>query len=138
MGYLPIGSQKSGRARNGRDAQMDSEQFRLVKARLRALREELLLEKKQAVEATAPVELDQARLGRLSRMDEMQQQAMAIELDRRRDIQLKRIEGAFLRLEKGTYGNCASCSNPIDTKRLDFDPTVFFCIACAQRAEKRG
>ena len=70
-------------------------------------------------------------------MDEMQQQAMAQELDRRRDTQLKRIEGAFMRIEKGTYGLCARCSDPIDTKRLDFNPTVFFCIACAERAEKR-
>jgi DnaK suppressor protein len=116
---------------------MNPEQLQQAEIRLRALREEVLLEKKQSEEGTSPVELDQARLGRLSRMDEMQQQQMALELDRRRDIQLKRIEGAFLRLEEGTYGHCAGCSTPIETKRIDFDPTVFFCIECAARAEKR-
>ena len=116
---------------------MNSEQVRFAESRLRDLRDELLLEAKQAEEGTAPVELDQARIGRLSRMDEMQQQAMALELNRRREIQLKRIKGAFLRLEKGTYGDCASCGETIDAKRVDLDPTVFFCIACAERAEKR-
>ena len=116
---------------------LNSEQLKLAETRLRTLREELIAEKEAVADGTAPVELDQARLGRLSRMDEMQQQAMAVELDRRRDVQLKRIEGAFLRLEKGTYGDCAKCADPIDEKRMDSDPTAFFCIACAERAEKR-
>ena len=116
---------------------MNPEQLKRAETRLRTLRDDLLTQKEQAAEGTAPVELDQARLGRLSRMDEIQQQAMALELDRRRDIQLKRIEGAFIRLEKGAYGDCARCAVPIDMKRLDFDPTVFFCVDCAERAEKR-
>ena len=116
---------------------MNAEQIKHTEDRLHALREELLLQKEQAAEEVAPVELDQARLGRLSRMDAMQQQAMALELDRRRDVQLKRIEGAFLRLEKGTYGECARCNERIDEKRMDNDPTVFFCIACARQVEKR-
>lgn len=116
---------------------MNTEQLKQARDRLHALRAELLLQKEQTAEDKAPVELDQARLGRLSRMDAMQQQAMALELDRRRDTKLKRIEGAFIRLEKGTYGDCAQCAEPIDEKRMDSDPTVFFCIACAERAEKR-
>jgi len=116
---------------------MNAEQIRHAEERLRALREALLLQKEQTAEDKAPVELDQARLGRLSRMDAMQQQAMALELDRRRDVQIKRIEGAFLRLEKGAYGECARCNERIDEKRMDNDPTVFFCIACAWQAEKR-
>ena len=70
-------------------------------------------------------------------MDAMQQQAMALEMDRRGDVQLKRVEGAFLRLEKGTYGECARCNERIDEKRMDNDATVFFCIACARLVEKR-
>ena len=116
---------------------MNPEQRRHTEDRLHALREELLLQKEQTAEDKAPVELDQARLGRLSRMDAMQQQAMALELDRRRDVQLKRVEGAFLRLEKGTYGECARCNERIDEKRMDNDPTVFFCIVCARQVEKR-
>ncbi len=116
---------------------MDTEQLKRTESRLASLRKGILLEKERASEGTAPVELDQARLGRLARMGEMQQQAMALELDRRRDTQLKRIEGAFLRLKNGAYGDCARCGAAIDAKRLDFDPTVFLCIACAEDAQKR-
>ena len=97
----------------------------------------MLAEKEAAVDEVAPVELDQARVGRLSRMDSLQQQAMQLELDRRRDIRLKRIEGAFARIEKGAYGQCAKCGETLDKKRLEFDPTVFFCVACAEKAERR-
>ena len=119
------------------DAVLDAEELKQLNGRLRAMRDDLQLETEQAQDGTSPVELDQARLGRLSRMDEMQQQAMAVELDRRREIQLKRIEGAFLRLKKGSYGACTVCGVAIDAERLEGDPTVFFCIDCAERAEKR-
>ena len=118
-------------------SKMNADKLKHAEERLHALRADLLLQKEQTAEDKAPVELDQVRLGRLSRMDAMQQQAMALELDRRRDVQLKRIEGAFLRLEKGTYGECARCNERIDEKRMDNDPTVFFCIACARQVEKR-
>lgn len=104
---------------------------------LEKFKEELLAEKEAAQADTEPIELDQTRVGRLSRMDSMQQQAMAQELDRRRDIQLKRIEGAYQRLEKGTYGQCVSCSKTIESARLEFDPTVFFCQDCASKAERK-
>ena len=116
---------------------MNSEQLKLAEARLNALRDELLRKKESAGEDTSPVELDQTRVGRLSRMDAMQQQAMAQALDRRRDTQLKRIEGAFIRLEKDTYGQCVGCKDAIEAKRMEFDPTAFYCIGCAKHAEER-
>ncbi|MFP6584848.1 MAG: TraR/DksA C4-type zinc finger protein [Candidatus Hydrogenedentota bacterium] len=116
---------------------MDSQTTDTIRQSLTDLRATVQAEKDAATESIAPVELDQARLGRLSRMDSMQQQAMAQEQDRRRDTQLKRIEGAFQRLDKGTYGNCVTCKEPISTERMEFDPTVFFCQACATKAERR-
>ena len=116
---------------------MTSDELNIARERLTTLRGELTAEKDAAAESIAPIELDQARVGRLSRMDSMQQQAMAQEQDRRRDTQLKRIEGAFQRLDKGTYGSCVTCGDSISAERLDFDPTVFFCQACATNAEKR-
>ncbi len=116
---------------------MNAKQLEIAESRLRALRDELMQKKVSAEDDKSPVELDQSRVGRLSRMDAMQQQAMAQALDHRRDIQLKRIEGAFIRLEKGVYGDCAKCKQPIDAKRMDADPTAFFCIECAEQAEKR-
>lgn len=96
----------------------------------------------EAVEETGdasakPVILDQSSVGRLSRMDAMQMQAMSLETKRRRSLQLQRIEGAFQRIEKGEYGYCLKCEEEIQEKRLDFDPSVFLCIDCANQSESR-
>jgi len=86
--------------------------------------------------ATETVELDQARVGRLSRMDAMQGQAMAIETDRRRQIELQRIAAALERLGNEEYGYCLSCEELISGKRLTVDPTATLCINCASVAEQ--
>jgi len=87
--------------------------------------------------AAKPVILDQSSVGRLSRMDAMQMQAMSLETRRRRSLQLQRIEGAFQRIEKGEYGYCLKCEEEIQEKRLDFDPSIFLCIDCANENESR-
>ena len=83
-----------------------------------------------------PVELDQSRVGRLSRMDAMQAQAMSLETKRRHELQLTRINSALQRLKSGNFGNCLRCANPIDSKRLEFDLSVILCIDCANNAER--
>ncbi len=90
----------------------------------------------QAQEATfkdicQPVELDQARVGRLSRMDAMQSQQMALESSRRRQQQLVKIEGSMRRIDAGDYGYCFICDEEIDVRRLAVDPTSTRCITCA-------
>jgi DnaK suppressor protein len=89
-------------------------------------------------EARRPVELDQARLGRLSRMDALQVQAMSIETDRRRVVELGRIAAAFARIEVGEYGACLRCGEEIGARRLALDPTVAVCIDCAREGERKG
>jgi len=79
-----------------------------------------------------PVELDQSRVGRLSRMDAMQDQAMAQETARRREIELRRIDAALKRIETGEYGYCLTCGENIAEKRLRFDPATPACIGCAR------
>ena len=106
------------------------------RAQLIAMREEL-----QALDATSsaaaqPVELDQTRVGRLSRMDAMQAQEMSLATRRRRDLQLTRIESALGRIESGNYGDCIRCGEPINDERLDFDPAVLLCIGCATDSER--
>jgi len=106
--------------------------------------QELLIAMREALQRTAdstkddtkPVELDQARFGRLSRMGDLQDQAMASALSRRRGVQLERIAAALERIDEGNYGVCLKCSNPIPTERLDFDPTAFFCPECAKQTER--
>jgi DnaK suppressor protein len=82
--------------------------------------------------ARRPVELDQSRVGRLSRMDAMQDQAMALETARRREHELNRIESALQRVDDGEYGDCLKCGEVIAEKRLNFDPATPVCIACAR------
>jgi DnaK suppressor protein len=78
------------------------------------------------------VELDQQRLGRLSRMDALQGQAMAKELERRRDVELQRIDAALKRLDEDEFGYCVSCGEEVSRARLDADPTTPTCIDCAK------
>ena len=70
-------------------------------------------------------------VGRLSRMDAMQSQAMAIETERRRSIEIKRIDAALERINEGEFGYCGICGELINSKRLENDPTVVACITCA-------
>lgn len=90
-----------------------------------------------ADDAAKVVDLDQARFGRLSRMGDMQAQAISLAVNRQRDIQLQRIQGAYQRMERGIYGLCLGCQVPIDRQRLEIDPTAFHCVACAEKAEKK-
>ncbi len=80
-----------------------------------------------------PVEVDQTQVGRLSRMDALQEQAMAIEAERRREAELAQIESALKRIEDGTYGYCVTCEEEIAVKRLEQDPSVHQCIECARK-----
>ncbi|MEQ9491433.1 MAG: TraR/DksA family transcriptional regulator [Alphaproteobacteria bacterium] len=82
-------------------------------------------------DARATVELDQTMVGRLSRMDALQGQQMALEQDRRRKAEIQRIDAALDRLEKGDYGYCSLCDEPIPGKRLQLDPAIGTCINCA-------
>ena len=78
------------------------------------------------------VELDQQSVGRLSRMDAMQQQEMAQAEARRRTSDLARIDLALIRFNKDDFGWCAECGEPIAYKRLEIDPAAALCIGCAK------
>lgn len=86
-------------------------------------------------EAGRTVELDQARVGRLSRMDALQAQAMAKESGRRRVAELKRIAAALQRIDDDEYGYCLTCGELIDERRLRVDPAATLCLGCAEKAE---
>ncbi len=87
-----------------------------------------------SAEARQPVELDQARVGRLSRMDALQSQAMAVETNRRREVELRQIEAALGRIAEGDYGFCVNCGEAIAIERLELNPTTPICIDCAKQA----
>ncbi len=79
----------------------------------------------------APVMLDQTSVGRLSRMDAMQRQAMAQETARRRSAEIAALRSALNRINDEEYGYCAECGDEIPVRRLEIDPTAVLCVACA-------
>ncbi len=81
-------------------------------------------------ESRAPVALDQQSVGRLSRMDAMQVQAMSLAAKQRRAQQRQRIEAALERIAQGDYGFCVRCGAAIAPERLKADPAAPFCRAC--------
>ena len=99
--------------------------------RLLQRREELLDLAETSAESRKPVELDQTRVGRLSRMDALQNQAMSLEAERRRKAELQRIEASLRRIESGDFGYCVTCGEQISLRRLELDPTLPTCVDCA-------
>jgi DnaK suppressor protein len=83
-------------------------------------------------EARATVTLDQQSVGRLSRMDALQGQAMAQASERQRRADIQRILAALQRLDEDEYGYCVECGDEIAEKRLAVDPAAAFCINCAR------
>lgn len=106
------------------------------KRKLLMLREELRQLEGDAKSSAQAVELDQSRVGRLSRMDAMRAQAMSIETNRRREQHILRIDAAVQRIETDDYGYCASCDEAIDPRRLEIDPAATLCIRCASQAKR--
>ena len=88
--------------------------------------------RRQAQDSRAPVTLDQQSVGRLSRMDAMQQQAMHIANDARRRQRHTALLAALKLLDSGDYGYCRQCDEMIGAGRLAIDPAVTLCVNCAQ------
>lgn len=101
------------------------------KEKLLKMRAELEEVGRISAESRKPVELDQTMVGRLSRMDAMQQQEMALANERRRKMQMRRIDQALARIDSGDFGYCAVCDEPIGKKRLELDPAMPSCVDCA-------
>lgn len=104
-----------------------------IRALLEDKQAELTAIRDASAEARAPVSLDQQSVGRVSRIDAMQQQAMAKAQERQRAVDLMRIEQALARIEADEYGYCLECDEEIPIKRLRVDPAAVLCIACAGR-----
>lgn len=99
---------------------------------LLALRDQLLADDAAAKDTRAPVTLDQESVGRLSRIDAMQVQAMALAAQRHRQAERNRIDAALRRIDGGDYGWCVRCGEEIEARRLDHAPATAMCLACAK------
>ena len=116
---------------------MKASNTKLYAEQLRALQAQLELDSEAGDAAASVVELDQSRVGRLSRMDALQAQSMSQASQRRRVQQLHDIAAALNRIEAGTFGVCLDCDEPINLKRLRFYPSVRYCLGCATERDGR-
>jgi len=116
---------------------MEDKQKQQFRQRLLALQQQLQDLQATGDEASQTVKLDQSSVGRLSRMDALQGQAMSQERGRRRTLELQRIAAALGRLEAGDYGYCVRCDEAIAIPRLELDPAATLCITCASQDEAK-
>ncbi|MDZ7840622.1 MAG: TraR/DksA family transcriptional regulator [Gammaproteobacteria bacterium] len=83
-----------------------------------------------------PVELDQSRVGRLSRQDALQSQALSVAALERNRAHINRLRTALKRIDSDDFGWCRECGREIPEGRLEIDPAADYCVACAQRLER--
>ena len=104
--------------------ELSEDEVARFKGRLLDMKAELEELLHTSADDSAPVQLDQTSVGRLSRMDAMQVQAMAQETRRRRLQELQKVDAALDRIEDGEYGYCVQTGEPIPRARLDLDPAA--------------
>lgn len=108
--------------------QSTQDSFRvLIGARLAEIETEL----SATSDSTKPIAPD-VSVGRLSRLDSMQMQQMALAGKRRLEEQRARLHEAVRRIDAGTYGRCARCDEDIAIERLQHQPDAVMCMPCLQ------
>ncbi len=106
-----------------------------VATRLEELACELETSASDPTGSAAPVQLD-GTLGRVSRMDEMQSQQMALAAQRRNQQRLASVKAAIQRIEQGSFGRCVQCEREIAFNRLEALPDAALCLSCADKAPR--
>ncbi len=114
------------------DAQIDA-----LAATLRALRAELIANLAASADASKPVTLDQQAMGRVSRIDAIQQQQMAKAARQRAETRLALVKQALAAVDEGRYGECRRCEEPIGHRRLQARPESPICLRCQAAIERR-
>ena len=110
-----------------------------LEARRRALvklRDELTELVDSSAEGVKPVDLDQP-IGRISRVDAIQQQKMLAANRQAAQQRRRQVEAALDRIDAEEYGECQSCGEEIEPRRLEAQPEAPLCLECQSRREKR-
>ena len=75
-------------------------------------------------------DLDQSAVGRLSRIEALQNQTFTQGLHDRERVQLEQVLDALRRLDEGSYGLCTACHGPVRFERLLVFPETRTCSDC--------
>lgn len=116
--------------------ELSNEQIQMFRNTLLENRKILMTAIESENKSSKTVELDQSKVGRLSRMDALQGQAMTQETKSRHEESLRNITSALSRIDSGDFGHCLMCDELISTARLEVDPSASLCINCANDAEQ--
>jgi len=100
----------------------------LIQARMAAIDAELAAAKPDT-DAVSP----DVSIGRLSRLDSMQMQQMALASRRRMLEEQTGLQDALRRIDRGTYGRCSLCGKPIARERLEYQLDAEACVPCLDR-----
>ena len=87
-------------------------------------------------ESAQPVDLDEP-IGRLTRMDAIQQQKMSAANRRTHDIRLKQVKQALAAMNSDRYGLCRRCEDPIGFPRLEARPESPYCLDCQDEVDRK-
>jgi DnaK suppressor protein len=78
-------------------------------------------------------EIDQGTVGRLSRIEAIQNQGLIRTLHEREQLQMEQVMEALERIASGSYGICTDCRAPILFERLSIFPETRTCNHCGDR-----
>ena len=115
---------------------LTDQQYEKLRCQLAAMRATLESRLQDLHREAQPVSLELA-VGRLTRMDMIQQQRMAAGQQQRLETELRQVMAATNRFERNQYGFCLSCRGPIPYERLKIRPVTALCYDCQQANEAR-
>ena len=118
-------------------ASLTDDEFDALRRALGDLQEDLAQMLELSLDGARPVDLDQP-IGRLSRMDAMQQQAMAKANRAGHQRRLQLVESALVSIKQQRFGECRRCEEPIGYPRLQVRPESSFCLDCQEQMEGAG
>lgn len=116
-------------------SQMDKAQQEAHRATILARIAEIEENLAGSAEDTKAISPDKA-IGRLSRLDSMQMQQMALGMKQRMREELRRLQDALARIDRGAFGTCQLCGNDIPQERLEYQPDAVTCVDCLNRARR--
>ena len=116
--------------------ELTGDQIEGLRVALRKLQADLEHLLRSTRESTQPVDLDEP-IGRLTRMDAIQQQKVASANRRTYDIRLQQVKQALASMASERYGLCRRCEDPIGYPRLEARPESPYCLDCQSEIDRK-
>lgn len=101
-----------------------------IRAKIEEIIEAARHKKDQLVDLTAPISPENA-IGRVSRMDAINNKSINDDALRKTNAKLKGLESALNRIDTSDFGYCMRCKNEIPIGRILLVPHSRFCVHCA-------